>query len=142
MSTTPTTLRLEADAQAILDESAGSRGQPGPGKARLVSTLLRGHRRRCVAALAVLDDWSPAELCAAMEALNGLWSVGGPMPIVAAELHDAERLNGTATKWGVADRWPERCQHARHAEVRRALLDLAEAFWSGDQWVAARLDAG
>ena len=139
--TTPTTLRLEPDAQAILDESAGARGQPGPGKARLVSDLLRGHRRRCVAAMATLEDWSSGELCAAMEALNGLWSMGGSMPIVAAELHDAERLNGTASRWDAAERWPERCQQARHPEVRRALLDLAEAFWSGDQWVAARLDA-
>lgn len=139
MSTTPTTLRLEPDAQAILDESAGSRGEPGPGKARLVSDLLRAHRRRCVAAFATLTDWSPTERCAAMEALNSVWGVGGPPPVVAAELHNAERLNGTATKWGAAERWAERCQQAEEPEVRRALLDLAEAFWSGDQWVASRL---
>ena len=140
MSTSPISIRLEPDALKILDESTGERGQSGPSRARLLSGLLRHHRRRAVAAFSALQEWSPAELCAAMDALTGVWSWGGPQPYVAAELHDAERLNGTASKWDASENWEARCKDAQSPEVRRALLDLAEAFWSGDQWVARRLD--
>ena len=132
-------LTLTDEARAVV-ESVRNRSE-------YVSELLE--RRTAAWRLALLHlrsnaGWSPASLLAACDALNGYAGLREWQDVVpdylAMELVDAERLNGTATKWGAAAEWGGLIA-ALEPTTARALALVAEEFWLGNLELARRLEA-
>lgn len=106
-----------------------------------VSRLVEDAERRWRACLTHLraSGWADREVLAVCDALNGygLTEYSGIFPAVAValELHDAERLNGTAAKWDVApERWAVLVRQVSESEtVARALIDVAAEFWRSNR---------
>lgn len=135
----PLSIRLPEDADRILSDATGD---GGPSRPAWISQLIRAHRRRTVAALSVVHaaEWSNGAILCAMDALNGSWMLRPHASYLVIELHDAERVSGLATKWDVADEWPRCVAMARDdAHVAMAIKTLAESYWTGDAWLAAKL---
>lgn len=79
--------------------------------------------------------WDRPELRAACDAING-HAVLGVCDVgwLWAELDDAERLNGTATRHGVAPAvWAARVEQVQTCEeISRPLWTVAREFWRGN----------
>lgn len=79
--------------------------------------------------------WDRPDLLAACDALNGHALLGGcDVGWLWAELDDAERLNGTATRHGVAPAvWAARVEQVQTCEeISRPLWTVAREFWRGN----------
>jgi hypothetical protein len=111
-------------------------------RSEYVATILEQRWQEWQQALDTLREagWRAPELLAACDALNGCgllpdrWQHAG----LALELHDAERLNQTASRqWDVPpERWQERVQQVHeHPAIGRALYLVAREFWSSNDEV-------
>lgn len=125
----------------VSDEPALSILRDQENASRYVAELVNAAERRWRANLEHLRSvgFANNELLAVCDVLNGyaqLAEVAGSAALdsgrgIALELHDAQRLNGIAAKWGVtSERWAEIVTLvAGDAFVGRALYDLAAEFW-------------
>lgn len=90
-------------------------------------------------ALEVLREagWGWPELATACDVLNGTWLHGiQPGPFLAAELHDGQALNKTATeKWEVqGERWLSCVEQVRGDErIATALRICVLEFWADNE---------
>lgn len=126
-------LSLDADVVQLLDRTGN--------RSAYVEHVVRESWQAWQAALDLLvsQGWHREELHAACEALNGLWMIPyeDRVPMgssIALELYDAQRLNGTADKHGVAPRvWEARTTQVRTDErIARALRVVVTEWWSGN----------
>jgi hypothetical protein len=89
--------------------------------------------------------WDGPALCAACEALNGRRLSGddGRADVVAAELEDAQMLDGVCGKWSVAPaRWKELIASLRDDATgthSRALCTIVEEYWAGNTVLATKI---
>lgn len=131
-------IRLDESDQALLEHVRD--------RSDYIRTLLSERRAEWMESYSHLRaaGWAGNEICAAMDALNGTHiEMLRPGSWLAIELHDAERLNETATaKWDVdAERWDALVArvHDERTLDGWALRLLARAFWSGDEAVDKRI---
>lgn len=98
-----------------------------------VDQLVQQTERRWRDAHRLIRDagWYPAEIEAALDALNGYFHHAAPSTYIAVELLDANELSGVASRRGVeADRWAALTrQVAESAELADAVITLAAEFW-------------
>lgn len=129
-------LTLEPDVLATL------RGWDRGARSRYVSQALRERWAAWQSGLLLLRQhgWMRQELHAALDALNGLWMRDDAGyehlgPGLALELHDAERLNGTATRQHEVDPrvWEARVQQIAQSEaLARALRCVVTEWWASN----------
>lgn len=149
--------RGDLDAARAIAEGLGAGAAPRKAARRLVTLdpgvdallLSTGNASRYVEQL-VTDSWTEwqealaslraaswdrPEILAACDALNGHALPGGVGTAwLWAELADAERLSGTATRHGVEPAvWAARVEQVRtDADLARALWIVAREFWRGN----------
>jgi hypothetical protein len=133
-------IRLEADVAEALSHVEDPRAY--------VQDLVRHRRRQWQAAYLLLttSGWTPQELLAACDALNGHslledlggWPGGAGVPL---ELHDAQRLRDLCGKWGIDPaRWAAHVERLAQApEEREAVALLARELWAGSGELERRL---
>lgn len=130
--------RFAEDVAALLDEVGNA--------SEYLARLTRNAERRWRDAHSTLraTGWTDAEIVAACAALNGTilhryhGALSQSLPL---ELHDFARLGGLASHPDVsADQWGTRVEQVASNEgVARAVADLAEEFWAGNERLSATL---
>lgn len=137
--TVRTTVTLDEDAAVLLDE------QPERTGSRYLSRLVVASHRRAHQALGYLagTGWTRAEVEAACRALLGT-ALDHPAArssvAIAGELADAHEAVRAA---GVGDTWAARVEALRaDACAGPALVDVAEAYWSGEARTVRAIDRG
>lgn len=132
-STERTTVTLDRDAAALLDE------QPPREGSRYLSRLLVAGHRRAFAALDYLvsSGWTRAALGRACASLNGT-------PLEHPLASSSEGMAGElATIEGVDAAWLARCEALRRDPLQGpALAEVVTAYWCGEARTVAAVDTG
>lgn len=120
------TLSISPEVEALLTQT----GHPSA----YVEAVIESHWEEWSGAMTELTSWTRGELHAACDALNGHWLLAGSEATVWAELADAEKLNGTATRHGVGvRRWSGRVALVRDTPVvARAICTVVREWWIGN----------
>jgi hypothetical protein len=125
-------LRLNDSAMALLDKAGGDGGASG-----YIEMVIQQRWEAWTHALRELREagWSPLELLAACEALNGhILSVRSARSVSAA-LRDAAELGGLCERHDMKPKlWNERVAQVAKSDALAALVaTIALEFWAGNK---------
>lgn len=104
-----------------------TRGNRGEGASHVVNAVAARYLAVTAASLPALTE---AEWMATADTLNGTWLDEGTIRYVAAEIADADRLNGLGAKWGIDAQALARHLGAAPYAVRLAVVEIVERLWA------------
>jgi hypothetical protein len=129
-------IRLSDNVMALLDQ-ASEQGSAS----RYIEALIERRWSEWTAAMRLLTEagWTPIELRAACDALNGRLQTGHSANIIAHELGEAQRLRGVCAAYGVvAKAWAAHIK-AMNPATADALAVVCEEYWAGNHAVMRAL---